>query len=141
MCRHVRRLTASFSPFISSEILKMKNKINFYINAAMKISFSRPLPLFLKIGKRFFLDDCTTKVWIHLLKIFLKIPISKRIRGEFVFSHIKVSRNFVNLAIEIGFLMVTRVLQIEFWNLVCVCNKCNCIHSQILVHKFLPFNE
>jgi hypothetical protein len=84
MCRHVRRLTPSFSPLISIEIFKMKNKINFYIWQS-KLVFHVPCPFFLKIGKRFFLDECTTEMRIHLLNIFFKIPIRKRIRGEFIF--------------------------------------------------------
>jgi hypothetical protein len=47
-----------------------------------------------------------------------------------------------NLAIKIGFLLIiSRVLQIEFWNLVCVFSKCNYIHSSILVKKFQSLNE
>ncbi len=44
---------------------------------------------------------------------------------------------FVNLAIKIGFLFITsRVLHIEFWNLVSVFTKWNCIYNSILVKKW-----
>jgi hypothetical protein len=41
------------------------------------MSFPRPLPLFLEIRKRIFLDECTIEMQIHQWKFFLKIPIRK----------------------------------------------------------------
>jgi hypothetical protein len=48
----------------------------------------------------------------------------------------------VNLTIKFVFLIITsRVLQIEFWNLVCVLSKTNYIYSSIFIKKWPLLNE
>jgi hypothetical protein len=52
------------------------------------MSFSRSLPLFFEIPERIILNECTIEMQIHQWKNYFKIPIRKRIRGEWIFSHI-----------------------------------------------------
>jgi hypothetical protein len=103
-----------------------------------------PLPLILQSDAWICVQPCTTFISIELWKDFEKFQtVNELDANEFsIFLPFVVHLYFVNLSIEIGFLLATSTsLQIKTWKFVSALKMFSYIYCSIFVKKFPSLNE